>query len=195
MTDESAPDTSTPPPSTESAVEPHPNPPLAKGRESEPTPTPSLKGREARPAMSTGQKMFLRFSGVLAMALFLLPTFYVVKYFALDSGRENDLANIARTAIKNGMAVKLPASATPDELPMLAEIAREGKSTKQRVEAIDLMGGELQRRSLSFERPMECVLAKSMLADIAAHDTDAAVRSAAQDEIGKIAQSGVVVRR
>ena len=34
--------------------------------------------------MSPGQKAFLRFSGFIAMVRFLLPTFYVVKYYTFD---------------------------------------------------------------------------------------------------------------
>ena len=147
-----------------------------------------------KPSMPAGQKAFLRVSGVIAMALFLLPTFYVIKYYALDRRREATLVAAERAAVVKS-SFTLPSSPTADDLPVLADYVRRATSTTDRVNAVRAMGGLLQNTSLSFQRPMECVQAKSALADVAAHDADRAVRMAAQDEIGKIAQGGVVLRR
>jgi hypothetical protein len=155
------------------------------------SPTPA----NHKPTLAPGQKIFLRISGVIAMALFLLPTFYLLKYYAFDSARESRQVGQTRTAINNDRPITLPNNATAGDLPVLAEVAHDAHDPAMRVTAIQEIGRVLGNTSVNFERPMECLQAKSALAEIAAHDSNATVKSAAQEEIGKIAQGGAVVRR
>jgi hypothetical protein len=147
------------------------------------------------PPLSRGQKIFLRISGIIAMALFLLPTFYVVKYFSVDRSRELHIADHSQDLEDILWYPNAEVAANPDYIPALASIAAAHDPTRVRCKAITLLTRQLLQPAVSFRRPVECLQAKSTLAGIAANDSDVAVRAAAQDSVGKIAQGGVVVRR
>ena len=57
------------------------------------------------------------------------------------------------------------------------------------------MGETLRRPGVAYKRPLECLLAKATLADLATKDPDPAVRAEASAELGKVAQGGAVIRR
>jgi len=159
--------------------------------ESTPPPLPS---KEAKPSMSTGQKAFLRFSGFLAMVLFLLPTFYVVKYYTFD--RPGEAAAVkAERAGAIAKTYELPATASATDLPVIADYAKRAQNPQDRIDAITQLGVVLGDMKNSFTHPIEALQAKSTLADIATHEPDPQVKVAAQDVIGRIAQGGAVLQR
>jgi hypothetical protein len=164
----------------------------------------------AKPPTPNGWKWFMRFSGVLAMALFLLPTFYAVKYFGFDARREAELAGRVAPDDVAGRTGQHPANeaakwsavdsaafrdANPDDIPLLVSIARNDPDTSLRLTAIAALGRWLSHLAINFQRPVETMQAKSALADLAVHDSDARISEAAQDAVGEIAEGGVVVRR
>lgn len=161
---------------------------------------------DARPSASPAMKLFMRISGVLAMALFLLPTFYVLKYYLCDAAREN--AIVERIAPDDtrphhgsvNLAAKWQAidarlASDPDYLPLLQAVAQYDASKALRLAAVGQLGDVMSRTSVSFARPLETVKAKSALAAIAESESDPSVKQAAQAALGKIAQNGVVVQR
>ena len=130
----------------------------------------------------------MRLTAVFALALFLVPTIYVVKYYALDLPRETALAQPHQLSWR-----KDPHN--PDDLLAEAETAKEPAAQAYQVNAIRAMGETLLRTGIGWKRPLECLSAKATLADLAVHAPEPAVRAAASEELGKVAQSGAVIRR
>lgn len=130
----------------------------------------------------------MRITFVLSMVLFLAPAVYVVKYYAFDRPREEALVKWPH--ILGGPETN------PDWLLRASHEAEDkhlGTDARQR--AIWEIGLTLLRPGVSYKRPLECLLAKATLADLAAKDPDPAIRAAAAAELGKVAQGGAVIRR
>jgi len=109
---------------------------------------------------------------------------YVVKYYAVDRPREEALA----AAVPDRTAPRA------DYLPALEKQARDTR-TSSRLEAVRRIGIILEQPGIGYKRPLECLLAKATLADLATKDPDPSVRVAASVELGKVAQGGAVIRR
>ncbi len=88
----------------------------------------------------------------------------------------------------------LVAPPTAEYLPAMEDQARDPHSDA-RVEAIKRIGSILRKRGINYEYPIECLMAKATLADLAAKDPNPTVRTEASAELGKVAQSGAVIRR
>lgn len=146
---------------------------------SQPSPTPP------KPTLPPFWKWLMRITFAVTMVLFLAPTVYVVKYYALDRPREEALA-----------AATVPDRAAPqaDYLPALEKRARDIR-TGSRPEMVRRMGLILRQPGISYRRPLECLSAKATLAHLAAKDPDPSVRAEASAELGKVAQGGAVIRR
>ena len=127
----------------------------------------------------------MRITFAVTMVLFLAPAVYVVKYYAVDRPREEALAVAT---------VPDHAAAQVDYLPALEKRARDIHMS-ERLGAIGRMGIILRQPGISYKRPLECLLAKATLSDLAIKDSDPAVRAAASAELGKVAQGGAVIRR
>ncbi len=138
-----------------------------------------------KPTLPPFWKWLMRVTFAVTMTLFLAPAVYVVKYYALDRPREEALA-----------APPTPDLAAPraDYLLALEKRARN-VGAGSRLEVVRRIGLILRDPGISYRRPMECLSAKATLADLAAKDPDAAVRAAASQELGKVAQGGAVIRR
>ena len=133
-------------------------------------------------------KWLMRVTFAVTMALFLAPAVYVVKYYAVDKPHEQTI--VRQGLDKNASAV--PQNA--DSLPLLEYWARTGRAAG-RLQAVQGLGETLRQPYISVKRPLECLSAKATLADLATKDPDSAVRSAASEELGKVAQGGAVIRR
>lgn len=135
----------------------------------------------------------MRLSALLTLTLFLTPTFYVVKYYSLDLPREKALAQSAsRWQADPG---------NPDCLLAEEKSARQSSSKSRasnkllRVPAVLAIGAALRQPGVSWRRPMECLSAKATLAELAAKDPDMAVRTAATQELEKVARGGATLHR
>ena len=137
-----------------------------------------------KPTLPPFWKWLMRITFAVTMVLFLAPAVYVVKYYAVDRPREEAFAATApdRTA------------PTADYLPALEKSARDIHAGS-RVEAVRRVGVVLQQPGINYRRPLECLSAKAILADLAVKDPDPAVRAEASAELGKVAQGGAVIRR
>lgn len=127
----------------------------------------------------------MRVTFAVTLLLFLTPTFYALKYYALDKPREDTL----QVGTLND-----PALPQADYLPRLERHARAA-SPAVRLQAARRIGAVLGQPYVSLQRPIECLSAKATLSDLAARDPDPAVRAAASEELGKVAQGGAVIRR
>ncbi len=149
---------------------------------------PSAPNPPPKPVLKPFWKWLLRATTATAMLLFLAPTFYVLKYYGLDRPREEALAR--RPEMMGGPETD------PDALLRASRLAGDlHKPASSRQRAIRGIGLTLRRPGIGWKRPLECLTAKATLADIAAKDPDPAVRAAASEEIGKVAQQGAVIRR
>jgi len=153
---------------------------------------------ETKKPMSRGQKALLRITGYVAIILFLLPTVYVVKYYAFD--RAGEAAAIASERAGNDVskrqnAYRLPAVPTANDLPVIADYAQRAQYPADRINAISIVGYLLGDITTTLTHPIEAIEAKASLADIATHAPDPKVKAAAQDVLGKIAKDGVVLQR
>jgi hypothetical protein len=147
-----------------------------------------------KPTASPFWKWLMRLTAIFALALFLVPTVYVIKYYALDLPRETALAQPHQLFWRQDPH-------NPDDLLAEAETAKEPivqrvlPAQLYRITAIREMGETLLRPGIGWKRPLECLTAKATLADLAVHAPDPAVRAAASEELGKVAQNGAVIRR
>ena len=133
----------------------------------------------------------MRITFAVTMVLFLAPAVYVVKYYAVDRPREEAFADRPEMPRMMGSL-----ETNPDALLRASRRARDiHRSTDSRQLEILEMGVTLTRHGIAYERPLECLLAKATLADLATKDPDPAVRAAASLELGKVAQGGAVIRR
>lgn len=129
----------------------------------------------------------MRVTFAVTLLLFLVPTFYVIKYYALDKPREQKYAWELRV-------MPLAAVPTADALPLFEERAQD-RNSGARVTAIRQIGAILRGRGINYWIPIECLSAKATLSSLAARDPNPAVRAAASEELGKVAQGGAVIRR
>ncbi len=154
------------------------------------TPSPPF----ARPTASPFWKWLMRLSGTLAILLFLTPSFYVIKYYAVDLPRERAIA-------RPNLTKWLGDPQNPDSL--LAEVqAAKRPAPKEaptgqnyRVQAVREMGKTLRQPSMGWRRPMEALSAKAALAELAAHCADPSVKAAAAEELRKLAVGGATLNR
>jgi HEAT repeat protein len=151
------------------------------------TPAPPPSTAAPKPVLPPGWKWLMRITFAVTMLLFLLPAVYVVKYYAVDRPREQELAKMLNVS---------PLAALPavDYLPAQEQRARDPHSDA-RVAAIQTIGAILRQPGITYRRPLECLSAKATLADLATKDANPAVRSAASEELGRVAQGGAVIRR
>ena len=145
----------------------------------QPPPTPP------KPILPPFWKWLMRVTFVLTMVLFFAPAVYVIKYYVVDRPREEALAVSAAPDHSELRA---------DYLPALEKRAH-GPRSDTRADAIRSIGVILRRPGIGYKRPLECLLAKATLADLATKDPDPGVRAAASAELGKVAQGGAVIRR
>ena len=152
-------------------------------------PTPPIK-----PTASPFWTWMLRLSGTLAIALFLTPSFYVVKYYAFDLPREK--------------AIAVPISSrwfadpqNPDSLLAEVQAAKQpapeaaGQGQSYRIQAIRDLGKTLRMSGMGWRRPMESLSAKAALAELASHCVDPKVKAAAAEELRKLALGGATLQR
>ena len=132
-------------------------------------------------------KWLMRLTFAITLLLFLTPTFYAIKYYAIDKPREDSYAKeLARTP--------LVAAPIADALPWFEERAQD-RNSDARVPAIRQIGTILRYRNINYWNPIECLSAKATLSELAARDPNPTVRAAASEELGKVAQGGAVIRR
>lgn len=140
-----------------------------------------------KPTLPPFWKWLMRVTFAITMALFLAPTVYVVKYYAVDKPAEE------------AYVTRLKTCACLPSLTMNAVIYWERQAADvqagNRTQAIHALGIILHQPAVGITRPLECLSAKAALADLATKDKNPAVRTAASDELGKVAQSGAVIRR
>ena len=164
------------------------------------TPTPvSEKAGATKPLVSKPWRMFSRISGIAALALFLTPTAYVMKYYMVDQPKE---ARLTKELIVPANAAQVPQRAQilidtpdPDNVALQEQVAAHSSDPVLRRRAVLAMAAMVSRPYATLRRPMETLAAKAEIASVAAHDTDAGVRAAASDSLGKIARQGAVIRR
>ena len=141
-------------------------------------------------------KWLMRVTGTFAMLLFLTPTFYVVKYYALDTPREQKLVKAASTADGNYWnTYNSSSNLSADDLPALTWIARNAHDWELQQDAIGATESVLLQPRVGWKRPLECLSAKAALSEIATKDSSPEVRQAASAALGKVAQGGAVIRR
>ncbi len=149
---------------------------------------PSAPNPPPKPVLKPFWKWLLRATTAATMLLFLAPTVYVLKYYGFDRPREEALAR--QPEMTGGPATD------PDALLRASRLAGDvHRPASSRQWAIREIGLTLRRSGVGWKRPLECLTAKATLADIAAKDSDPAVRATASEEIGKVAQEGAVIRR
>jgi hypothetical protein len=141
-------------------------------------------------------------SGIAGLLLFLTPGFFVLKYYALDkAGEDRRAASVSLAVIPaHDTAKRLAMDAaiknlSPENLALECRIARQHADPTLRREAVIALGATLSVPGTNWKYPVECLLAKSTLADAATQDPDPAVRKAASDTLGQIAQHGAVIER
>ncbi|MCW3061565.1 MAG: hypothetical protein JWQ02_3386 [Capsulimonas sp.] len=149
----------------------------------------------ARPPLPKALQWILRITGVVALLLFLAPTVYVIKYCLIDSPRESRLASQWSTTKDDPALLHALASTDPDNIALATKTAQKHASAPYRLAAVQSLGKILAVKGVSYRRPMETVTAKATLGQIAVHDKDPEVRSAASTIIGEIAKNGAVLRR
>jgi len=141
-----------------------------------------------KPILPPFWKWLMRVTFVVTMALFLAPAVYMVKYYSVDKPREREI-------VKQGLGENAYSRVQDaDVLPLLEYRARSGTQAG-RLQAVQNLGETLLQPYISVKRPLECLSAKATLADLATKDKDPAVRAAASEALGKVAQSGAIIRR
>lgn len=152
-------------------------------------PMPQPSDSPTKPTLPPFWKWLMRITFAVTMVLFLAPTVYMVKYYAVDKPREDRLVKTG-----HGWRSAYIAPREADYLPYMEDRARHGPSGERNL-AVYTLGETLQQPYISIQRPFECLSAKATLADVATHDSDSQVRAAASDELGKVALGGAVIRR
>ena len=148
-------------------------------------PTEELSPAPPKPTLPPFWKGLMRVTFAVTLLLFLTPTFYALKYYIIDKPRED--------ALQAG-TLNDPALPHADYLPRLERHARDADPAA-RQQAVTRIGTVLREPYISLKRPIECLSAKATLSSLAARDPDPAVRAAASEELGKVAQGGAVIRR
>ena len=142
-----------------------------------------------KPTLPPFWKWLMRVTFAVTMVLFLAPTVYIVKYYAIDKPRETE-----RMRVTSPFWAPHQMPLRADFLPLMEDRARNGLAG-ERLEAVQRIGETLCQPYASIKRPLECLTAKATLADLATDAPDPAVRAAASEELGKVAQDGAVIRR
>ncbi len=140
-----------------------------------------------KPTLPPFWKWLMRVTFAFTMVLFLAPTVYVVKYYAVDKPAEEAYARHIGTCV----CVPMP---TVDAV-IYWEGAAKDTQGDNRTKAIKALGQMIRSPGVNLCRPLECLSAKATLADLAAKDKNPAARAAASEELGKVAQGGAVIRR
>lgn len=83
----------------------------------------------------------------------------------------------------------------PDNIALQTRVARADPAPLWRREGVWAVGETLRAPGFALRRPLEAVLARAALADIAGRDPDPSVRAAAGTTLGEAAQRGAVIRR
>ena len=144
------------------------------------------------PTMPKSWQWLLRITGLVAMLLFLTPTAYVVKYYAVDLPRERKI-----TLPNSPNQLFAMTDLTADDLPALEKIIRGGQDCdwEEQQAAITAAENVLLQPEVVWERPLECLSVKATLANAATTDPSPNVREAASNALQKIAQRGAVIQR
>ncbi len=129
----------------------------------------------------------MRVTGAIALLLFLTPTFYVVKYYAVDLPREKALAG--------PHVLEALQADDPDALYYFTAQSRQASDPSARWIAVRGIGSLLYQPGIGWKRPLECLSAKAALAELATKDADPEVRAAASAELNKVAQNGAIIQR
>ena len=149
----------------------------------------SSESPPSKPAVPASWQCLLRMTGAIAILLFLTPTFYVMKYYAVDRPQQQDIA--ASTS------PFLPAQQVPARMDYVVLLENKARSpfTSDRLGAVSQLGLLLNQPGIGWKRPMECLSAKATLAAVATKDPSPEVRSTASNVLAQVAQGGVVIRR
>ena len=147
-----------------------------------------------KPTASPFWKWLMRLSGTLAIALFLTPSFYVVKYYAFDLPREKAIA-------EPGSAKWHDDPQNPDSIMAEVQVTKQPpheeavQGQSDRIQAIRELGKTLRLPGMGWRRPMESLSAKAALAELASHCIDPKVKSAAAEELRNLALGGATLQR
>jgi hypothetical protein len=158
--------------------------------------------RSEKAATPKGCAAFMWVSGILALALFLVPTGYVVKYYVVDNGPETARASgldLTTRSTGSNRAVTAKRAMIGDNgvgnVALLVRVLEQDPDPAWRLLAVDSLAAVLARPHVDYLYPMECLSAKAALSNAAVADADPSVRSAASDAIEKVAEHGAVIVR
>ncbi len=152
-------------------------------------PTKELSAAPPKPTLPPFWKNLMRVTFAFTLLLFLTPTFYALKYYALDKPREEAYASRPH-AVMGGPNTDI------DALPQTVHRAQDRRADQStRLWMIEQIGDTLRLPYISIQHPIECLSAKAALSSLATRDPDPAVRAAASEELGKVAQGGAVIQR
>ena len=141
-------------------------------------------------------RLILRVTAAVALLAFLLPTVFVVYYFAWDAPRARQRAALLASAPSVNARRALLQPLTPDNLLLQERVAQADADPMLRREAVIALGANLQQPGFGWRHPLQAGVAKAALADVATHDRDPLVRQAASIALSQIAQAGgAVIRR
>ena len=152
-------------------------------------------------------RLFMRISGIFAIAIFLIPPIYGFKYTVFDSPRENRITQsfealeadpsagpdhkLSRLMIlKSRLQI-----AEADQVPLLAHVIDADADSGLRKQAVLTLSAILLRPGATFRRPFESLQGKAVLASAASRDSDPEVKADAENAIDAIAAGGAVIRR
>lgn len=141
-------------------------------------------------------------SGVVALALFLTPAGYVVKYYAFDRGAELSRADRLELTVSStaapGLLSRKSAQVNDTQVSntaLLVRVLEQDPHSTWRLAAVKSLGAMLTRPYVNYTHPLECLSAKAELSHAAVADGDARVRATASDMLGVVAEHGAVIRR
>lgn len=162
----------------------------------------SKPAKSHRPASPKGCLIFLWVSGVLAILLFLTPTFYVIKYFAADNPGESasatkldlTLLSAATGPAANAKALQIDRIAIDNSALLVLDLQKDPDPI-WRARAARSLGQVLAIPYMNYTHPMEGLIAKSALSTAAVSDPDAQVKAAASDALQGVAKNGAVIER
>ena len=149
--------------------------------------SPELQPIPPKPSAPPALQWLMRVTGIVALLLFLTPTMYVVKYYAVDLPREK--------ALTGPHVLEALQAGDPDALYYFTAQARQASDPVTRWSDIRGIGSLLRQPGIGWKRPLECLSAKATLAELATKDADPTVRAAASAELSQVAQTGAVIQR
>ena len=140
-----------------------------------------------KPTLPPFWKWLMRVTFAVTMVLFLAPTVYVIKYYAVDKPAEEAYAR------------QMNVCECVPQKSVVAVVYWEGEAKDTQFDnrraAIQTLGKMLRTPGVNVWCPLECLSAKATLADLATEDKNPLVRAAASEELGRVAQAGAVIRR